>query len=139
MARADIYTPNYKKEERYSDLLLSFNMNPQSGNLGRVVNEQSIKQALTSLILTNKGERFYDPSIGSTVKASLFEPADVMTADAIRESIADAIKYHEPRVNLIGVEIEDDPDNDRYKVNVFFNLINIPDVLQLDLILKRVR
>lgn len=139
MARADIYTHNYQKEERYSDFLLSFNKNPQTGNLGRVTNEQSIKQALSTLILTDKGERFYDTTIGSTVRASLFEPADAMTADAIRDSIAETIKYNEPRVKLIGVEIEDDPDNDRYKVNIFFSLINIPDVLQLDLILKRVR
>ena len=71
MARADIYTHNYKKEERYSDFLMSFEKNPQSGNLGRVTNEQSIKQSLISLIMTNRGERFYDVNIGSKVKASL--------------------------------------------------------------------
>lgn len=139
MARADIYSPNYKKDERYSDFLLSFNKNPSTGNLGRVINEQSVKQALTTLILTSKGERFYNPNIGSKVKSSLFDPADAMTAQTIRESITEAITYYEPRVNLISVEIADDPDNDRYKINIFFNLINIPDVLQLDLILKRVR
>lgn len=139
MARADIYSPNYKKDERYSDFLLSFNKNPSTGNLGRVINEQSVKQALTTLILTSKGERFYNPNIGSKVKSSLFDPADAMTAQTIRESITESITYYEPRVNLISVEIADDPDNDRYKINIFFNLINIPDVLQLDLILKRVR
>jgi len=139
MARANIYSPNYKKEERYSDFLLSFDKNPSTGNLGRVINEQSVKQALTSLILTSKGERFYNPNIGSKVKSSLFDPADAMTAQTIRESITETITYYEPRVNLIGIEIADDPDNDRYKINIIFNLINIPDVLQLDLILKRVR
>lgn len=139
MARADIYTPTYKQDERYSDFLLSFNKNPQTGNLGRVTNEQSIKQALRTLIMTSKGERFYDPNIGSKIKTSLFEPADAMTADVIRSSIFETITYNEPRVNVIDVTISDDIDNNRYVVNIVFNLINIPDVLQLDLLLKRVR
>jgi hypothetical protein len=139
MARSNIYTQTYNQQERYSDFLLSFDKNPQTGNLGRVLNEQSVKQALRSLILTDLGERFYAPTIGSKIKSALFDPIDAATADLIRTTIYQAVQNNEPRVNLIEVVVADDADNNRYVVNIIFNLINIPDVIQLDLLLKRVR
>ncbi len=139
MARADIYTQNYKKEERYSDFLLSFDKNPQTGNLAKVVNEESIKQALRTLILTNLGERFYAPYTGSKLKSLLFENANALTAELIRTTIEQAIQNNEPRVNLIEVSIADDSDNYRYVVSIIFNLINIPEVFQLEILLRRVR
>lgn len=139
MARSDIYTPTYKQQERYSDFLLSFDKNPQTGNLARVTNEQSIKQALRTLVLTDLGERLYSPYTGSKIKSSLFDPVNPITADSIRTSIFQCIQNNEPRVNLIEVIVADDPDNNSYLVNITFNLINIPEVLQLDLLLKRAR
>lgn len=139
MARSNIYTPTFGQQERYSDFLLSFDKNPQTGNLGRVVNEQSIKQSLKTLILTDLGERFYAPTTGSKLKATLFDPVDPSTADLIRTTIIQCIQNNEPRVNLIEVVVADDPDGNRYVVSIIFNLINIPDALQLDLLLKRAR
>lgn len=139
MARSDIYTQTYKQQERYSDFLLSFDKNPQTGNLAKVTNEESVKQSLRLLILTNLGERLYSPYVGSKLKSSLFDPIDPMTADVIRTTIFQCIQNNEPRVNLIEVVVADDYDNNRYVVNIIFNLINIPEVLQLDLLLKRAR
>lgn len=139
MARSDIYTQTYKQQERYSDFLVSFNKNPQTGNLAKVTNEESVKQSLRLLILTSLGERFYSPYVGSKLKSSLFDPVDPMTSDVIRTTIFQCIQNNEPRVNLIEVVVADDSDNNRYAVNIIFNLINIPEVLQLDLLLKRAR
>lgn len=139
MARADIQTATYNPDERYSDFLINFDRNPITGNLAKVTNEESVKQAIKNLVLTNQGERFYNQTMGSKIRASLFDPADAITAEIMRTTLEQAIKYHEPRVNLLGIEIFDDSDNNAYKVNIYFNLINIPDVIQLDLILKRAR
>jgi phage baseplate assembly protein W len=139
MARADIQTATYNPDERYSDFLMNFDKNPITGNLAKVTNEEAVKQAIKNLVLTNQGERLYNRTMGSKVRTSLFDPADAMTAEMIRTTIEQTITYHEPRANLLGVEIFDDSDNNAYKVNIYFNLINIPDVIQLDLILKRAR
>lgn len=139
MSRADIQTATYNPDERYSDFLINFDKNPITGNLAKITNEEAVKQAIKNLVLTNQGERLYNRTMGSKVRASLFDPADAMTAEMIRTTIEQTITYHEPRANLLGVEIFDDSDNNAYKVNIYFNLINIPDVIQLDLILKRAR
>ena len=91
MARSDIFTPRYKKEERYSDFVTSFNQNPLTGNLAKVTNEESVKQALSNLILTNQGDRFFNSTFGSTIKRSLFEPMDSFTSEKIKPSIMNAI------------------------------------------------
>lgn len=139
MARADIHTSTYNPDERYSDFLMNFDKNPITGNLAKVTNEESVKQAIKNLVLTNQGERLYNQTLGSKVRGSLFDPVDASTAEIIRTTIEQTIKYHEPRANLLGVEIFDDSDNNAYKINIYFNLINIPEIIQLDLILKRAR
>lgn len=139
MSRADIHTSTYNPDERYSDFLTNFDKNPITGNLAKVTNEESVKQAIKNLVLTSTGERFYSQIKGSKLRASLFEPADATTAEVIRTTIEQAITNLEPRVNLLNIEIFDDFDHNAYKVNIYFNLINIPEVIQLDLILKRAR
>lgn len=139
MARAELRTPYNKPDERYSDFLMNMDKNPITGNLARATNEDCVKEAIRNLVLTNRGERFYNVNMGSKLKAALFEPADVALADLIRTTITQTITYYEPRVNLLDVQVFDDSDHNAYKVNIYFNIINIPDVIQLDLLLKRAR
>lgn len=139
MSRVDIFTPLFKKEERYSDFTIGFNKNPQTGNLAKIVDEQAIKQHLKNLILTNFGERFYNQTYGSNIKALLFEQSGPDTEQLLKTIIQQAIVSNEPRVAIIDIQVEDDSDNNSYKVNLFFSVININDPLQLELTIKRVR
>lgn len=139
MARVDIFTPSYKKEERYSDIAIGFERSPLSGNIARVTEAQSIMQALKTLLLTNQGERLYNIDLGSKIRASLFDPLDNITASTINTSIRQAINNHEPRVNILQLTVIPSEELNAFKVNLFFNIINIPEVQQLNITLKRVR
>lgn len=139
MSRSEPYVTKSKEEKRYSDIAIGFNMSPVTGNISRVTEEQSIKQALRTLILTNKGERMHRMSLGSNLSAMLFDPVDPITANMIRNSIEECIRNFEPRVDLVQVQVNSDVENEQYKVNIFFRIINIPEIQQLDLSLKRVR
>jgi phage baseplate assembly protein W len=139
MARVDIFTPFYKKEERYSDVSMGFEKNPLTGNIARVTDAQSIKQALKSLLLTDQGERLYNVNLGSKIKSSLFDPLDEITASVLNSSIRQAISNYEPRVEVVQLQVFPSQEMNAFKVNLFFSIINIPEVQQLDLTLKRVR
>jgi len=130
---------NNKEDKRYSDIAISFNMSPVTGNISKVTDAQSIKQALRTLIMTTRGERFYDKTYGSSVHNLLFDMIDPITADTIRMTIEESIRNYEPRVELVQVSVKTDADNLQYKVAIFFRIINIPEIQQLDLTLKRVR
>jgi phage baseplate assembly protein W len=140
MSRSDPYINNKSKDDkRYSDLALSFNISPVTGNLSRVTDEQSVKQALRTLILTNKGERLHQKSLGSNLTSMLFDPVDSVTANMIRNAIEECIQNYEPRVDIVQIQVIPDVENLQYKINIFFRIINIPELQQLDLTLKRVR
>ena len=71
----------------YKDLSVSFKSNPSTGDFGIVKNENAIKQAVRNLLLTDLGERPFQPNIGSRIKGLLFEPWDVFSADEIKGEI----------------------------------------------------
>jgi phage baseplate assembly protein W len=139
MARVDIYTPLLNKEERYSDIAMGFEKSPITGNISRVSDVQSIKQALKTMILTNPRERLYNNRYGSTVKSSLFDPIDPFTTDNIRSSITTTISNFEPRVTVLRLDVIPYEEQNLYKINLIYSIINIPEAQQLDLTLRRVR
>lgn len=139
MSRVDIFTPLFRKEERYSDFTINFNKNPQTGNLAKITDEQAIKQHLRNLILTNFGERFYNQTFGSNIRSLLFEQYGPDSESMLKTVIEQAIITNEPRVAVLDIQVIDDSDRNAFIVNLFFNVININDPLQLELTIKRVR
>lgn len=140
MARADKYSLEQKKTEIYSDFLNSFEQNPLTGLLARVTNEESVKQALKNIILTNVGERFYDSNKGSKIKQSLFELYDPGTIEIIQIQLSEAIAAYEPRAIIQNIRLQEDIERGGYYVTLIFSIINIPDqTFTLDVSMQRVR
>lgn len=138
MARADV-VQRTKPTEHFSDFLNNMDVHPLNKTIGRVLNEDSVRQSLKNLILTNIGERLFQPTIGSDVYKSLFEPNDVITAENISYHISSTIKHNEPRVILLNVITTPNQDDYSFNVNIVFSLINNPATINLNLILRRVR
>jgi len=103
VSRADLHSPNDIQQVYLSDFTTDFAVNPITGFLAKVNNEQDAKQMLRNLILTNMGERPYQPLVGSKVYNLLFEPADSVTTSALQSTIAQTIQNNLPFINLIGV------------------------------------
>jgi phage baseplate assembly protein W len=139
MSRIDTNVTITKKEKRYSDLAMGFTMSPVTGNLAMVYDEQSVKQAIKTLILTRPGEKFYNKDYGTKVNDMLFDMIDTITAENIKMSIEEAIRNYEPRVETLQVQVTGDDINLQYVINIFFRIINIPEIQTMDIILKRVR
>lgn len=139
LTRAEAVTgTNTKKVEFFSDFLDSFARTPYGNQLGRVTNEQSVTQSLKNIILTNLGERLFQPFIGSNVNAFLFEPNSGQFQTLIESYIDNAITNNEPRVNTqeISVNLVDDYS---IQISIVYNLINNPIPLTFAFLLKRVR
>jgi phage baseplate assembly protein W len=137
--RADRFTQIAKKQETFSDFLNNFDKTPVTSTLAKIVNEESIKQSLRNLILTNMGERLFQPLVGSNVNRSLFEPADSITADSLIYYIKNCIRQNEPRVLLNDVFVFANSDGNSFLVTIVFSVINNTAPISLDLILRRVR
>lgn len=139
VSRADKFTQLNKKQEYFSDFLNNFDRHPITNSLVRTTNEDSVKQALKNLILTNIGERVFQPTVGSYIRASLFEPNDVITSEKIITTINNVVKFNEPRVQLLNIVANPNVENDSFDVSIVFAIINNPNPVTLNLILRRVR
>lgn len=131
-------TPLFKKSTLYSDLDKNLTINPLSADIVRFVEEESIKEALKNLILTNKGERLFQPNIGCDVQKMLFENMSDDVFHLCKELIKTVIKTYEPRVNLISTEIYSN-DSNSITITLTYNIQSSETARTLEFILKRVR
>lgn len=123
----------------YSDLTTNFNIHPIKGDLVLLKDSDAVKRSIRNLILTDPYERFFNPTIGSGINASLFENIGRDTESIIKIRVTETIENFEPRANLISVKVKALPDQNAYSVNIVFSVNNNTQPVQLDFILRRVR
>ena len=135
----DEYRQSGALADKYSDLNKSFLPNPNTGQITRKVNVESVKQALRNLLLTNKYERLRNPEFGTRLNRFLFEQFDSHIEEEIKEEIYNAIETHEPRVRVIDCAVDSQTDNNAIVINIEFAIITSNQPANLELTLYRVR
>lgn len=122
----------------FKDLSITFDKSPVTDDLLVTKNDAAIKRAVTNLILTKPGERFFNPNIGCSISGLLFEPLDFITAGLITDEIRYTINAFEPRIVLKNVDTEIDDDNNGFNVYIEYNIIGQPENVQnLEFFLER--
>ena len=139
MARADKITQLAFQKESFSDFLDNFDIHPVNGAVGRIINENAVRQSIKNIIMTNLGERLFQSRIGSDIYRSLFEPLDQVTANIIVQAVKSSIKYNEPRAKVLEVGVFKTSDENAVMVKIIFSLINKTDASTVEVVLKRVR
>jgi uncharacterized protein len=95
----------------------------EAGRLGYAVGEQSIEHCLRALLLTATGERVMRPDFGTRAQQSVFAPGSVENLRILEESVAEAVRTFEPRVELDSVTAEADlTDESRVTVSVEYRV-----------------
>jgi phage baseplate assembly protein W len=82
-------------------------------NLKKVVmlsDEEDIQSSLHILLTTRLGERVMQPTYGCNLDTLVFESLTSTFKSYIRDLVKTAILYHEPRIKLNKVELDDSRD-----------------------------
>ena len=132
-------TPITKKQELYSDFFTNFDENPVSLDLARKTNEEAVKQSIKNLLLTDKGERPYQPNLGCNIRQMLFDNVTPDILIVMREMIRDTLDAYEPRADIIGVDVTSSIDDNAVDIAVVFKVINSSEPVTLVTSLTRVR
>jgi len=132
-------SPLRKKSILYSDFHMDLSINPITEDLALKTNEEAIKESLRNIILTDRGERLFQPNLGSDVRASLFENANPVSLKILEERVRDAIDNFEPRVSVIDVDLLSIYDDNTVQITIQFYIRNREDPLQLSMFIERVR
>lgn len=137
--KRDTFTPLKKQPIYFSDIDTLFKPNFGFRDIGAVDNVDAVKNSIRNIVLTNRGERFFNKDFGCDVRKMLFENFDSSTEASIKSFIELAISNFEPRAKLIDVSVSGEPDLNAFAVTITFSTINSIDPQTLDLILTRVR
>ena len=124
----------------FKDININFKKHPVTGDLVVSKDASAIKQAIVNLLLTNKGERPFNPDYGSDIRSYLFEPLDYGTAAQIDLSIKNTVAKFEPRISILRQHVYPNYDNNSFDVDMTYVIIgsdNPPTAVQL--VLNRTR
>jgi len=126
-----------KGTEQYTDIDLSFKINPLTKDIRALSDGDSIKQALKVLLLTNYSERPFRPTVAGNVNRLLFEQYDQLTELSLRNDIIETIENHEPRVLLNDVKVV---YNDlSVDITVKYSLQNDNSLQTINMMIQRIR
>ena len=107
----------------FKDISLSFIPHPITNDLPVLKNESAIKRSVRNIVQTIPTEKFFNPLFGSDVYASLFEFIDFGTAATIQSQIEISLDNFEPRIENVEVEVNPQPDDNSFEVNVIYDII----------------
>jgi phage baseplate assembly protein W len=107
----------------FKDISLSFEPHPVTKDLPILINQNAIIRSIRNLVQTIPNERFFNPSLGSNVRSSLFDFVDFATASIIREQIINTISNYDPRVTNVDVEVDPKPDINEFEVTIIFDIV----------------
>jgi phage baseplate assembly protein W len=88
-----------------------------AGGLGYVEGDANVEQSLRILLLTELGQRVMRPDFGSKAGRLVFAPGGVQYLGLLENTVREAIRDWEPRIDVEFVRAETDP-NDETRVTV---------------------
>jgi hypothetical protein len=135
----DRFASMNRESQTYSDFLTDLNPHPVSGDIVKYTNENAVIRSIRNLLLTNKFDRLYQPTIGTNIYKMLFEPISSETSQNISIFVQETIKNFEPRAKVISVNVISDEENHRYIVSIVVMVINKQDPISFNIALDRIR
>ncbi|WP_424099635.1 GPW/gp25 family protein [Moorena producens] len=81
--------------------------NQDTGTVEMVSDEEDIVQSLEIILSTRPAERIMQPDFGCELSQFLFEEITQGLITGIRGTISDALLYHEPRIDVEEITIEE--------------------------------
>jgi len=124
-----------QRKEPYADIPFFLSMNPFTNDFNLVKELSAIRQSVKNIIMTNKGERYFNDYFGCDIYGSLFENFDYTMVISLQSRIANNLELYEPRIVVNDVRILDDPENNSLNiiVDIGVKYTNLLDTVQISL------
>jgi phage baseplate assembly protein W len=106
----------------FKDISLSFEPHPVTKDIPILKNENAIKRSVRNLVETIITERFFNSTLGSNVRSTLFEFIDYASASVIQNQIETVLFNYEPRIENVQINVIPFIDENSFEVNVIFDI-----------------
>ena len=134
-----LLTGRTKKISIYSDFKKDMEKSPVSSDITVRKDEDSVKEAIKNLLLTDRGERLMQPNLGGHLKAMLFENITPGVLKTIEDQVRTTLDIYEPRAELLDVSVSSLVDDNTVRVRVDFMIRNQSNPISVDVFLERTR
>ena len=141
MAQYDsaLVSKSKRNSRKFSDIDLNFTRNTITSDIIKVEDVIAVKRSVKNLVQTNFYERPFQPELGCGVRELLFENFTPMTKVFLEKKIQEVLLNYEPRIDLQRVKVDDDQDNNRLVVDIYFYVVGSPGPQTVTTFLQRLR
>lgn len=112
------------------DINIGMNINSVNRSVTNVSNKRAITQMIANLIMTQTSEVPFKEWEGSRLMGLLGEACSSITASVIVEQIRALITKYVPYVELRDITYLIDPDNQNYRITLYYSMVNDLDVIE---------
>tara|TARA_X000001382_G_scaffold59554_1_gene41035 strand:- start:144 stop:578 length:435 start_codon:yes stop_codon:yes gene_type:complete len=88
----------------------------------------ALKTNMKNLLVTNKGERLFQPNLGVNINKYLFEPFGLELGLELKEDIEKQLKLWYPFLIIKNIDVLEEPSNNLLKINVVFSYQRTPNL-----------
>ncbi len=134
-----LVTQRNKKMTIYTDFKKNLEVSPLSQDLTIFKDEDAVKESIRNLLLTDRGERLMQPNIGGNLRAMLFENITPGVLVLIEDQVRTTLSLHEPRAEIIDVQVTSNYDDNVVNIRVQFYILNNQQPISVDVFLERTR
>lgn len=124
----------------FRDVNITFKKHPVTDDVVVSKDNAAIKQSIVNLVLTNKGERLFNPDYGSDIRSFLFEPLDYAVAGIIKNNMQLSLAKYEPRIKVTSITCKPNFEDNGIDVEMTYEIrgTDVPPV-QIEFFLSRTR
>ena len=96
--------------------------NQDTGTVEMVSDEKDIIQSLEIILSTRPAERIMQPDFGCELSQFLFEEISQGLITGIRGIVSDALVYHEPRIDVEEINIEESEQEGLLLISIIYTV-----------------
>ena len=127
------------RQETYKDVDFTFKQNPNTNDIGIKKDNASIIQSVLNILRTNHGERPFNYNFGANLRSYLFENMTNITAAQMSTSVSTALANHEPRLEVLNVNIQARAMENEVTITVTGMVRSSNEVLDISTTIERLR
>lgn len=101
---------------------IAFPLRLHGGSLGMNTADEHVRQSILLILGTAHNERVMRPDFGGGMEQLVFEPMNTATAMLVQHQVRDALKRHEPRIDVLSVTASALPDQGRLEVEIAYRI-----------------
>jgi len=94
------------------------------------------KSNLINYLLTNRGERVFNPNFGADLRNLVFENILDRTTDELKERIQNDINNYFPNVVVAEIKFNNQPDNNTINFTLTYDIVNFGITDEINILLQ---